>query len=161
ASTSLAFICTESGWLTESLLDADRRLRPSWVALFNKRVGKSWDVIRQFLALHYKFDDRLDTPFWRECREKTDLCTAVELVEYYQENGPSALWYKSLLNPDDQFQMEGYLAMLVGQRVPYHSDYVIPEAERRAWEWQMRTFEAQAKAGYSVRDALALVRSPD
>src|SRR5688572_27879814 len=63
-STSLAFICVESVWLIESLVDASREVRPSWQALFNKRVGQSWDVIRQFLALHYKFNDRLDTPFW-------------------------------------------------------------------------------------------------
>ena len=37
---------------------------------------------------------------------------------------------------------------------------VIPDNERRAWAWQTRTFEAQARAGYGVRDALALVRSP-
>ena len=159
-STSLAFICTESVWLIESLLDADRRLRPTWTELFNKRVGKAWDVIRQFLALHYRFNDRLDTPFWRECREKTDLCGAAEVLDFYRENGPTPLWYKVLLNPDDQFQMEGYLAMLVGQRVPYHSDYAIPEQERQAWERQTKLFEAQARAGYGVRDALALVRSP-
>jgi tryptophan halogenase len=159
-STSLAFICTETVWLIEALLDADAEIRPSVAGLFNKRVGKAWDVIRQFLALHYKFNDRLDTPFWRECREKTDLCGAAEFVEYYRENGPSLLWYKTLLNPDDQFQMEGYLAMLVGQRVPYRSEFVPPDAERRAFEWQQRTFEAQARGGYNVRDALAVVRSP-
>ena len=159
-STSLAFICTETVWLIESLLDADREIRPSVVGLFNKRVGKAWDVIRQFLALHYRFNDRLDTPFWRECREKANICDAAEFVEYYRENGPSVLWYKVLLSPDDQFQMEGYLAMLVGQRVPYRSDYIIPPNERQAWEFQMRKFEAQARAGYNVRDALAIIRSP-
>jgi tryptophan halogenase len=159
-STSLAFICTETVWLIEALVDADLQLRPSVAALFNRRVAKAWDVIRQFLALHYKFNDRLDTPFWRECREKTDLCGAAEFVEYYRENGPSLLWYKTLLSPDDQFQMEGYLAMMVGQRVPHRSEFVPTEAERRAFEWQQRTFEAQARAGYNVRDALAVVRSP-
>jgi tryptophan halogenase len=159
-STSLAFICTEAVWLIESLLDADLQVRPSVAGLFNKRVAKAWDVIRQFLALHYKFNDRLDTPFWRECREKTDVCDAAEFVEYYRENGPSSLWYKTLLNPDDQFQMEGYLAMLVGQGVPYRCDFVPPEGERQAFEWQQRTFEAQARGGYNVRDALAAVRSP-
>jgi tryptophan halogenase len=159
-STSLAFICTEAVWLIESLLDADREIRPAWVGLFNKRVGRAWDVIRQFLALHYKFNDRLDTPFWRECREKTDLGGAAEFVDYYRENGPSALWYKTLLNPDDQFQMEGYLAMLVGQRVPYHTGYVIPEHERRAWAFEVRRFEAAARAGYDVPEALAAVRDP-
>jgi tryptophan halogenase len=159
-STSLAFICTETVWLIESLIDADLQIRPSVVGLFNKRVGKAWDVIRQFLALHYKFNDRLDTPFWRECREKTDLCGAAEFVDYYRENGPSLLWYKTLLSADDQFQMEGYLAMLVGQRVPYRTEFKPSDNERRTFEMHQRSFEAQARAGYNVRDALAIVRSP-
>jgi tryptophan halogenase len=159
-STSLAFICNESVWMTEALLDADREIRPSVIDLFNKRVGKAWDVIRQFLALHYRFNDRFDTPFWVECREKADLCGAAEFVNFYRENGPSVLWFKTLLDPDDQFQMEGYLAMLVGQRVPYRSGYPIPEQERQTFALHQRTFQAQARAGYGVREALALIRSP-
>jgi tryptophan halogenase len=159
-STSLSFICTESLWLIEGLLDAGRQVRPSVVALFNKRVGKAWDIIRQFLALHYKFNDRLDTPFWRECREKTDVCDAGEFLDFFRENGPSPLWVKTLLHPDDQFQMEGYLAMLVGQAVPYHTTFVPSEGERQAWAQAQRRFEAQARAGFDVREALAMVRSP-
>jgi tryptophan halogenase len=129
------------------------------MGLFNRRVGEAWDVIRQFLSLHYKFNDRLDTPFWRECREKTDTCAAGELLDFYRENGPSVLWSKTLLHPDDQFQMEGYLAMLVGQRVPYEAPFVPMESERQAWEQAQRRFAAQARAGFDVREALAVVRS--
>ena len=158
-STSLSFICTESVWLIESLVDADREVRPAVVGLFNKRVGKAWDIIRQFLSLHYKFNDRVDTPFWRECREKTDLCDAGEFLEYYRQNGPSTLWAKTLLHPDDQFQMEGYLAMLVGQRVPYETAFSPTDQERQFWAQAQRKFQAQAAAGFDVREALALVRS--
>jgi hypothetical protein len=31
----------------------------------------------------------MDTPFWRECREKCDIQGAAEVVEYYRENGLS------------------------------------------------------------------------
>ena len=159
-STSLSFICTESVWLTESLLDADREVRPSWQALFNRRVGAAWDVIRQFLALHYRFNDRLDTPFWRECREKADLCAATEFVDYFRQHGPTTLWHKALLSPDDQFQMEGYLAMLVGQRVPYHAAFQITDQERQTFHQVQARFQAQARAAFDVREALALFRSP-
>jgi tryptophan halogenase len=159
-STSLSFIASESIWLTEALRDADMEVRPSVVQLFNKRVGRGWDVIRQFLALHYRFNGRLDTPFWCECREKTDVCGAAEIVDYYRENGPGTLWSKQLLSHDDQFQMEGYLAMLVGQEVPYHASHRITDAERQAWAQYERRFEAQARAGFTVAEALALVRSP-
>ena len=159
-STSLGFICSESVWLAEALADADREMRPSVVSLFNRRVSEGWETIRRFLALHYKFNDRLDTPFWRECREKTDLAGAEQVVEYYQENGPSILWEKMLLHPDDQFTMDGYLSLLVGQRVPQRSGYVPSQAEWRWWEQAVQNHQAVARHAYDVREALALVRSP-
>ena len=160
-STSLSFIATESVWLAEGLVESDMRLRPTVASLFNKRVGRSWDAIRQFLSLHYKFNERLDTPFWRECREKTDVCGAAEFVEFYKANGPGVLWYKALLDPNDQFQMEGYLAMMVGQAVPYDKSFTPGDRERQAFAYHRRTFMAQARAGFGVREALAAVRSPD
>jgi hypothetical protein len=44
--------------------------------------------------------------------------------------------------------------------VPYHTDYVIPESEKQAWAFEVRRFEAAARAGYDVREALAIVRDP-
>ena len=159
-STSLSLICKEGVWLIESLLEAGREIRPSVAAMFNRQVETSWDVIRWFLSLHYKFNDRLDTPFWRECREKTDIRGAEEVVAVYRENGPSVLWGQTVLKPFDQFQMEGYLAMLVGQQVPCEAAYTPDAAERQQWEKHQRLFQAQARAAYGVREALALVRSP-
>ena len=160
-STSLAFICREALYLAEGLVDADRELRPTVRNLFNRRVSKGWDVIRQFLAMHYRFNTRLQTPFWRECVEKADLASAAEIVEFYRENGPSALWERTLLDPDDQFQIEGYWTMLVGQQVPYRTGFVPTDAERRTWEQIRGYFRRQADNAYSVNEALALVRSPD
>ena len=158
-STSLGFICTESVWLIESLIDADMEVRPTVRDLFNRRVADGWRTIRRFLAIHYKFNDRLDTPFWRECREKTDLAGAETIVEHYRDNGPSPLWEKVLLHPDDQFSMEGYLSLLVGQGVP-HRPYGASAYERQTWETMQRTHRAMAQAGFGVRDMLDLVRSP-
>ena len=64
----------------------------------------------------------------------SEFRTAADFVEYFREHGPSTLWQKVLLNPDDQFQMEGYLAMLVGQRVPHAAPHAPSAQERAAWE---------------------------
>ena len=158
-STALGFICTESVWLTESLLEADREARPSIASIFNKRVARGWDVIRGFLALHYKFNARTDTAFWLACRRETDLCGAADVVQCYQENGPTTLFAKTVLDPDDQFTMEGYLAMLVGQRVPYHTRFRPGPAERQAWDRIRQHHRALALGGFGVAEALRLVRS--
>lgn len=159
-STSLSFICSESVFLAEALFDADMELRPTVRTLFNRRVGRGWDAIRQFLALHYRFNDRLDTAFWQACREKVDLVGAADVVEFYQANGPSVLWQRMLLDGDDQFGMEGYLAMLVGQQVPYQCSFTPTAEEQQQWAMLRQHFRAQAAVGLTAPQALAAVRSP-
>ena len=99
---------------------------------YNVRNGRNWDVIRYFLSVHFKFNTRLDTPFWQACRADVDLCEAADIVKYYQENGPSVLWRSTLIDPLDQFGMEGYLSLLVGQQVPYRKRYYADETAPRA-----------------------------
>jgi tryptophan halogenase len=159
-STSLAFIGAESVWLAEGLADADMEQRPTVRDLFNRRVSDGWETIRRFLAIHYRFNDRLDTLFWRECRASTDLAGAEEVVAYYRENGPSHLWEKTLLHPDDQFSMDGYLALLVGQRVPYEAAHAPSAAEQYWWNHLVQTNAARARQGIAVNEALRMVRSP-
>src|SRR5262249_58289961 len=87
-STSLGVICDESDSLVNSLLECGRRPTPTVVRQYNKRFAAKWDNIRGFLAVHYKFNTGMDTPFWRACRADCELGPAAEAVEYYPENGP-------------------------------------------------------------------------
>ena len=159
-STSLGFICVESVWLAEALADADMQARPVVRTLFNKRVAEGWETIRRFLAIHYRFNDRLDTPFWRECRENVDLAGAEAVVDYYRENGPSFLWEKTLLHPDEQFGMDGYLSLLVGLRVPYQAARVPSAAERQWWGQLLARNQAAARAAIGVKESMKIARSP-
>ena len=122
-STAIAHICVMSQNLAEMLAESEFQPRPTLLGLFNRRNELAWEHIRRFLAIHYKFNTRIDTPFWRECREHCDLSTAAPLVEYYRENGPNTLWRGVLLESFDQFGPDGYLAMFVGQKVPYQNSY--------------------------------------
>ena len=158
--TALAAICLQCTAVAETLHDSDRCPLPSMVRQYNKKSGWSWDRIRQFLAIHYKFNTRLDTPFWRECREHVDLAGAEDIVEYFQENGPSTLWRGILLKPEDQFNMEGYLSLLIGQQVPYRRTYK-PDAEAlRTWQGIKQSVRNKVAQAFSVREALLMVRSP-
>jgi tryptophan halogenase len=159
-STSLGVICDESDSLANSLIECDRRPTPTIVRQYNKRFALKWDNIRDFLAVHYKFNTGLDTPFWRECRARCDLCGAAEIVEYYQENGPGTYHHQTLLNRLSQFGLEGYWALLLGQKVPYKTPYVPGAEERRTWRQIQEAFKAKALTGVGVKEALTLVRSP-
>ena len=159
--TALAVICHQSAWLALSLVDSQRRVRPSQVTMCNRASEELWEQIRRFLAVHYKFNRRLDTPFWRECRQKTDLAGAEQFVEYFQTNGPSTLWKPMLVGKVVIFPYEGYLAMFCGQDVPHEGRYTPTPAETERWQQFQRYINEVAKAGYSVPEALSLIRSPN
>ena len=87
-------------------------------SLLNQRVAAYWDYIRWFLSIHYKYNDRFDSPFWQHCRRETDTSGAQWIVEYYQEAAP--LTYKNvpeaLARPT--FNSFGFDVLLSGQQVP-------------------------------------------
>ena len=58
---------------------------------------------------------------------------AEEIVDYYRAVGPSVVARDTLLDYNDQFGMEGYLTMLVGQDVPYQKPYQPSDQERASW----------------------------
>ena len=159
-STSLAVICEECHALAASLVDSFRDPGPALVAQYNKRNSQTWDDIRRFLAVHYRFNTRLDTPFWRAARAETDLAGAEEFVEFYEENGPTLAWKRLLISGRDVFGFEGWLTMMVGQKVPYRRAFQPDGHERQVWRAVQEANRSQAAAGHTVRDTLQIIRSP-
>jgi tryptophan halogenase len=157
--TSLAVICDHAASLVKSLEDMEFQLRPSQIEMFNRYNASNWDAIRRFLAIHYKFNSRVKSPFWDACLADTDLAGAESLVDYYQENGPSLLWSKMLLDPNDPFGWEGYLAMLVGQDVPYANPYSPSDQEQAEWQRIQNSLASQASTAMPQEEALPILRS--
>jgi tryptophan halogenase len=158
--TAIAAICEEAKALVGALNSAAGRVGPKLIDVYNDRDARYWDAIRRFLAVHYKFNTRLDTPFWREAREKTDLAGAEPIVEYCRECGPDASWAQCLIDPLDQFGMEGYLTMLVGQRVPYQARHDAATQELTALQQLREKHRREASAGYRAEQAMSYIRSP-
>jgi tryptophan halogenase len=118
---------------------------------FNQMIYRNWTIIRDFLALHYKYNTRLDTPFWKTAREEVSLGAAADLCAFYEDVGPDL----SLLAPDlkrDFFGAEGYLAMLVGQAVPYRRADRPSTEEVRSWDAWKDDLRFRARDGMSVQE---------
>jgi tryptophan halogenase len=81
------------------------------------------------------------------------------MVEFYRENGPSAVATDVLLKPTNSFGIDGYQAMLVGQRVPHAKPHVPSAADLGRWHAYQRKLEAQAKQGIGVAECLEFIRS--
>jgi len=159
--TALGVIARQTVTLTDILMNSDQQPPATQIHLYNRQNGQFWDSIRGFLALHYKFNTRLDNPFWRHCREKTDLASAAPAVEYYQQNGPDGYWGLALLdNLADQFSLSGYLTMLVGMKVPYRHTWEPKSEDLARFEANRKLHQETARAGYTVRQTLDALRLP-
>lgn len=117
-STALHMLIRQIGLLVRAFpLRRGERALP---LLWNRQVGSWWDYLAWFLALHYRFNRRLDRPFWQACREGIDLASHGELLEAFRERGP--LSYDPAIQaafdyPDPLWGPEGIDTLLLGQGV--------------------------------------------
>ncbi len=158
--TSLQTISTAAVNLADILRESGGRPTPSLMALYNAHEGGKWDDIRDFLAVHYRYNTRLETPFWRQCGEETQLHGAAGLVDYYQENGPLLQGAAHTLSRENSFGLEGYYALLVGQQVRHARPHTATPAEIAAWKSQAAALTRQASQALTVPEALAALRDP-
>lgn len=156
--TALQVICVEVSTLADSLVDSLCEPTPTLIELYNRFNAQAWDDIRDFLAVHYAFNTRLDTEFWRACRNDTQLHGAKFLVDFYRQNGPSVVAGAQLLHSSNSFGMDGYLALLLGQGVPHNKPYAPNPAEKTAWANRRAAWVAEAKRGLGVKECLGAIR---
>jgi tryptophan halogenase len=156
--TALQVICVQTSTLADGLVETLQDPTPTMIDFYNRYNTRQWDDIRDFLAVHYKFNTRLDTPFWQACRNDTALCGAEEVVAFYRENGPTALLTGIILHPTNSFGLEGYLALLVGQKVAHAKVHHPSPAEQKAWKERLANYADQATRSMSVAECLAALR---
>ncbi len=159
--SSLQVIIIQCRSLAEALIDSEGDPSPSVRTLYNQIVTTSWDEVRDFLAVHYKFNTRLETPFWQSCRQDIELRGAQAVCDFYVENGPSALASNFALSPQNPYGVEGYLAMLVGQQVPHRRMGRVEPKDYAAWRVHADDHASTAQCGFTVREALDYIQRPD
>ena len=134
--------------------------------VLNEKINGMWDNLRGFLAVHYKFNRKLDTPFWQDCRANTDLSTAEERVALFRERAP--LMYSSSLfrgadpffganSVSDYFSQEYvYDVILTGQQVP--AKYIVPTESKESYDERMRLISNTANWAIPQAEALGILR---
>ena len=158
--TALTKICLDTQALAEALADTCLEIVPTTVRQFNLRSAVLWDTTRDFLAIHYKFNTRLQTPYWKACVADTDLGGAQEYVDFYRENGPSTFWRNQLIDARNPFGFEGYLSMMIGMNIPYRKRFAPPDDDIRTWQMLANRYQSAAKKSVPIAEALAYVRHP-
>ncbi len=103
----------------------------------NRSMNGLWDQLRWFLAIHYKFNRRLDTDFWKAVRADADISGAEERLGLFRERAPlsdrPSLFY-SVIPPDFFSSDHAFDTILIGQRV----DARLGSPRSSAEEWDRK-----------------------
>jgi tryptophan 7-halogenase len=157
-STALHMVIIEIGYLLGCLEAAGEG--PPDTAFASAGVAGHWDYLRWFLALHYKFNHKLDTPFWRACRADVDISGLAPAIEHYQRHGTLTKDGSRFQTGDPAFGYEGLMIMLLGQKVD--APVRRPQVPREAWEKRLAMQRELVTRALPQAEALALLRErPD
>jgi tryptophan halogenase len=159
-STGIMMLCSHTQALIDLLRHSDLEITNSMRELYNESTITGWKDVKDFLSIHYKFNGMLDTPFWKSVRADADVSRVQPLIDFYQDNGPTGFCRYRLPRTQTDFGLEGYLVMLVGQKVPYKKRFKPTAEELQIWDRKKRGFIATAKCGISSEEALAYVKHP-
>jgi tryptophan 7-halogenase len=161
--TALMVLCGQCQAIVEFLRHSERSPGRTMLDVYNRWSAATWEEIRDFLAIHYRFNSRLNNPFWTCCQNEADVSGVASLLEFYSENGPTGLCrhlLPNILSSGNQFGLEGFLVMLVGNKVPYKGCDNVSEQERQIWNRHRENVRQQARNGLTVKESLGFVKDP-
>lgn len=103
---------------------------------YNRQVGEEYDLIRDFLILHYNQTQRTDSEFWNYCRNMPIPDTLQHKMELFAESG------RIVREPKDLFRDSSWVQVMLGQGIiPKHHH---PLADRIT-DTQLEEFLANVK----------------
>lgn len=158
--TAIFVICEASRLFATLLSDHDEKAARPLQQYYNTRSENLWLSIKEFLAVHYRFNTRLETPFWKECRANVNLGEAENIVEFYRAYGPNVSLGGELLRRPDPFGVDGYFTMLLGQAMDWEDQKTIPQREWRTFEEIRQRHRLAAAQALTSEEALERVHSP-
>ncbi|MEL6663717.1 MAG: tryptophan halogenase family protein, partial [Pseudomonadota bacterium] len=108
-STSIHLIQSNVSRLLE--LFPSKAMEPSLIGEYNRLIGHEYELIRDFLILHYHQTQRDDSEFWRYCANMDVPESLKDKIELFSA---SAALYR---DPDDLFRESSWVQVMVGQGV--------------------------------------------
>ncbi len=106
-STSIHLIQSNVSKLIE--LFPDKTFDASNEREYNRQVSHEYELIRDFLILHYHRTDREDSEFWRYCKHMSVPESLTEKMKLFSSNG---LLFK---DAEDLFRESSWVQVMVGQ----------------------------------------------
>jgi tryptophan 7-halogenase len=132
---------------------------------YNMQMERRWDDIRDFIAIHYKFNRANSSEFWKWCNSSITLGSLQDFVDSYQQIGAllasvipdPAERGRFILPPWSMFGFAGYLTILTGMRVPSRGSPAVSEEDRRKCGELWNSLEEQANHALTTEEAMAAI----
>ncbi len=131
----------------------------------NDQINSHWDYLRWFLAMHYKFQGRLNTPFWAACRDETDISGIQDLVDIYTnrglltELGKNEQFVLMEFIKDPLFSLRGIDQVLLGMGISPGIGISYSENDYKKWETHERLLEKELVNAIPQREALEILNA--
>lgn len=156
-STALHMVIVELAYLLAGIAATDDPSDDGTFPSFaSDAVGAHWDYLRWFLAVHYRYNHRIDSRFWRAVREDVDVSGFDALLARFSAEGP---WLdrrgRGHEVGDAVFGYRGLMMMLLGQKVP--SPMPTPGIGRDVWAARTASQRALAASALPQSEALSLL----
>ena len=88
-STGLHMIASQVRWLIRDLEQSMLCPDAGRIAAYNMQAAQRWDDVRDFIAIHYKFNRASGSEFWKWCNSSIPLGSLQGFVDTYEEIGPA------------------------------------------------------------------------
>jgi tryptophan 7-halogenase len=94
----------------------------SSIAGINQEIAATWDTFRWFVGIHYKYNKKLETPFWKRANEITEIGDAKLVVDLFHQRPPLSSSNFGTFSPYTAleslvFNSYSYDTLLFGQKV--------------------------------------------
>tara|TARA_R110000787_G_scaffold81034_2_gene175834 strand:- start:634 stop:1980 length:1347 start_codon:yes stop_codon:yes gene_type:complete len=96
---------------------------------YNKFVNKYYDNIRDFILIHFCFNNKINNKYWKDYKKRIGKLSknslGYEIVHYYLRNNTHIRFLTHTYNDENPFGLEGWYSILRG---------LIPtETDRKKW----------------------------
>ena len=85
---------------------------------YNKFINELYDTIRDFILIHFCFNDRLDTIYWRDYLKRIDKLPkdgiGYGVLDYYLKNNTHILFTNKYYEDINPFSLDGWFQMYRG-----------------------------------------------
>ena len=157
--------------IVSELLELIHTLRKDEITTLDKKrmnhsIGNQWDIIRWYLAIHFKYNKKLNTRFWIDCQQKVDVSGVQDYIDFFKTHGPITLHkdcelFKKLTT-DNIFSAFGFDLFMLAQDVPTEFAYDNFTAEEiKSFNMQVKINNHLSKNALSMVDSLdAIIKTP-